>query len=138
MAISPILSSNTANSSPGSNSNLNLSTFIQLLTTQLQSQDPLDPVSDTDFFAQLAQMGTVQGIDGMQQTMQMSQAASMLGKTVTALVPGSETGTGIGAMVTGVVNTLNVQNGQVYLQLGTANGPVQVQMGDVEQVSDGK
>src|SRR5581483_4131830 len=36
--------------------------FLQLLVAQLQNQDPLDPVSNKDLLAQLAQFSTLQGV----------------------------------------------------------------------------
>lgn len=35
-------------------------TFLRLLTTQLQNQDPLDPTNSTEFVAQLANFSSVE------------------------------------------------------------------------------
>jgi len=40
--------------------------FLQLMVAQLQHQDPTAPVDPADFLGQLAQFGTVTGIQGMQ------------------------------------------------------------------------
>ena len=71
--------------------------FLQLMTTQLQDQDPTSPVSDSDFFSQIAQFSEVSGIDQLNSSFtslasQMSssqtlQAASLIGQSV--LVPGT-------------------------------------------------
>jgi flagellar basal-body rod modification protein FlgD len=45
---------------------LGVSDFLTLMTTQLKNQDPLKPLDSTDFVAQLAQFGTVSGIQAMQ------------------------------------------------------------------------
>lgn len=37
--------------------------FLQLLVTQLQHQDPLEPTKQEDFLAQLAQFSTLEGIE---------------------------------------------------------------------------
>lgn len=42
--------------------------FLNLMTTQLQNQDPLKPLDSTAFVAQLAQFSTVSGIENLQQT----------------------------------------------------------------------
>ena len=111
---------------------LNMATFMKLLTAQLQSQDPLNPMSDTEFFAQLAQLGTVQGVDKMQQTMQAGQAAALVGKTVT----GVDTSSGTGQVVTGVVNSLNIVNGQYLLNLKGKNGTFsQIEIGNIQSIS---
>jgi flagellar basal-body rod modification protein FlgD len=66
--------------------------FLRLLTTQLQNQDPLQPMDSQAFIAQLAQFTTVEELDGIGQkldTMSLGQAssnqlgtASLVGKDV--------------------------------------------------------
>ena len=41
-------------------------TFLKLLTTQLQNQDPLDPMKNEDFIAQLAQFSSLEELMGIQ------------------------------------------------------------------------
>ncbi len=71
--------------------------FLTLLVAQLENQDPLNPLDNTEITSQLAQMSTVEGIeqlntqlsslvDSLAQT-QAVQASSLIGNTV--LVPGS-------------------------------------------------
>lgn len=60
--------------------------FLKLLITQLTNQDPLNPQDDKDFLAQIAQFSSVEGISKMSATMNQLQGASLLGKTVEALV----------------------------------------------------
>jgi flagellar basal-body rod modification protein FlgD len=50
----------------GNNSNL----FITLLTTQLQAQDPLNPVSPQDMVTQLTQVSSLQELVSIHQTLQ--------------------------------------------------------------------
>ncbi|MBI5327262.1 MAG: flagellar hook assembly protein FlgD [Deltaproteobacteria bacterium] len=40
--------------------------FMKLLVTQLQYQDPLNPMDNTEFIAQLAQFSTLEGITNME------------------------------------------------------------------------
>tara|TARA_B110000046_G_C13024129_1_gene412845 strand:+ start:5430 stop:6116 length:687 start_codon:yes stop_codon:yes gene_type:complete len=66
--------------------------FLTLLTTQLTNQNPLDPMDNEAFVAQLAQFSSVEGIKGMQQSLetmvggmreeQMLTGASLVGKKV--------------------------------------------------------
>ena len=42
--------------------------FLQLMVTQLKNQDPFKPVDPSQFLGQLAQFGTVTGIQGMQKS----------------------------------------------------------------------
>jgi flagellar basal-body rod modification protein FlgD len=79
------------------NTAINEQDFLQLLTTQLQDQDPTNPVSNTDFFSQIAQFSEVSGINQLNSSFsqlatqlnssQTLQAASLIGQSV--LVPGS-------------------------------------------------
>lgn len=50
--------------------------FLRLLTTQLQNQDPMQPMDNGEFLGQMAQFSTVSGIQDMQAS--MSQLASSL------------------------------------------------------------
>jgi flagellar basal-body rod modification protein FlgD len=43
--------------------------FLQLLTTQLAHQDPLQPQADTEFIAQLAQFSTLEQLTEMRATL---------------------------------------------------------------------
>jgi len=94
------VNSNPASSAPASSANnatsqlsSNFDTFLQLLTTQLQHQDPLDPMDTSQFTQQLVEYSQVeQQIDSntnlqtliSQGTSQSAAyATSYLGKTVT-------------------------------------------------------
>lgn len=79
--------------------------FLKLLVTQLNNQDPLNPMQNAELTSQLAQMSTVSGIEKMNTTLsslmsqttssQVMQAASLIGTTV--LAPGSSVTAGEGA-----------------------------------------
>ena len=70
--------------------------FIKLLTTQLQNQDPLNPVDNAEMTSQMAQISTVNGLEKLNKTLetlladsqsaQALQAAALVGHGV--LVPG--------------------------------------------------
>jgi flagellar basal-body rod modification protein FlgD len=54
----------TATAETGS-SELGKDTFLRLLTTQLQNQDPLNPISNEAFIAQLAQFSSLEQLQGV-------------------------------------------------------------------------
>lgn len=71
-------------------------TFLRLLTTQLQNQDPLNPLDNAQMTSQLAQISTVDGITKLNATLQSMfdnvadsqtlQAAALVNRVV--MVPG--------------------------------------------------
>ena len=58
-----------AASSVASVSALSVNDFLTLLTAQLKNQDPTQPVDASTFVTQLAEYGTVSGIDSMQNSL---------------------------------------------------------------------
>ena len=72
--------------------------FLELMTTQLKFQDPMKPMENGDFLAQMAQFGTVSGINELNtsfssmstalQSNQALQASTMVGRNV--LIPGNQ------------------------------------------------
>lgn len=85
-------SSSTSSTSTSSDSYQDL--FLTLLTTELQYQDPLDPVDDTQMVSQLAEMSSLEQITSLNDNMssmltllqnqEIIQSSSYLGKEVTA------------------------------------------------------
>ncbi len=120
---------------PGST--LDMQTFLQLLTVQLATQNPLEPMTDRDFFAQMAQLGTVQGIDSLRQSMNVAQATQLMGKTVTAVQNFTDTGAGANTVVKGVVQKMTLDNGEYVLNLKLADGSLtNVKMGNIISVEE--
>lgn len=65
--------SNNSSSSSSSSNQLTGDSFIQLLTAQLQAQDPLNPTDPTTFVTQLVQFNQLEQLIQINQT--LSQAA---------------------------------------------------------------
>lgn len=115
---------------------MDMQAFLELLTAQLANQNPMEPMNDRDFFAQMAQLGTVQGLDKMQKSMEVAQASSLMGRTVTAFRPMTESNNGINEMVTGVAEKISLRNGEFILTLRERNGGlVDVQMSGIREVA---
>jgi len=96
--------SSTNATSTGSQT-LNQADFLNLLVTQMSSQDPLNPESDTDFAAQLAQFSSLQETQTMTANLQTIQATGLIGQTVSAT---PSTG---GSSISGVVSSVQVASG---------------------------
>lgn len=56
-------------------SNLDKDAFIRLLVTQLQNQDPLSPMEDKEFIAQIAQFSSLEQMQNLNKTFETTQAA---------------------------------------------------------------
>jgi len=92
-------SSSSLSSTTGATLAGNFQTFLTLLTTQLQNQNPLDPLDTNQFTQQLVQFAGVEQqlktndslatLVSLQQTMQATQALQFVGKT--AIVDGNVT-----------------------------------------------
>lgn len=73
---------------------LGIDSFLTLMTAQLRNQDPLKPLEGTEFISQLAQFGTVSGVQGMQTSLevlasslratQTLNGATMIGRDILA------------------------------------------------------
>lgn len=111
--------------------------FLKLLVTQMQNQDPLNPLDNAQVTSQLAQLSTVTGIDKLnttlqammasQQSNQSLQAASMIGHGV--LVPGSSMTLQNGQAVFGVELTAPADNVQVIIRNSTGATVQQIDLG---------
>ncbi|HEY3330503.1 MAG TPA: flagellar hook capping FlgD N-terminal domain-containing protein [Capsulimonadaceae bacterium] len=104
-----------------SGSNLTQADFLNLLTTQLQNQDPLNPQSNTEFASQMAQYSSLTQMQNLNTTLsqqtsftQMSSAASMLGKSVTTSAYDSD-----GKAISGTVSSVGLtSSGSITLSVG--------------------
>ncbi len=91
--------------------------FLELLVTQLQTQDPSEPVGNQEIMNQLAMLRDLQAsidlsktLDSITSNQQLSTAASFLGNTVVANDAG-------GAEITGVVERAYVRDGNTFVSV---------------------
>ncbi len=123
----------------------NANSFYNLLVTQLTNQDPLNPMSNSDLSAQLAQFSTASGVQSIQQSMaaltaqlaqaQGLQAANLVGHNVVfdsnSMSLGASGGTAGGFTLSGAAADVQVQvldgNGQTVdtVDLGALPAGVQ-------------
>jgi flagellar basal-body rod modification protein FlgD len=76
--------------------------FLKLLTVQMQQQDPMKPMDDTQAIAQMAQFSSLQqmsslndSITAMRLDSQLASAGSLLGRQATVVDSKGETVTGV-------------------------------------------
>ncbi|AKK67829.1 MULTISPECIES: flagellar hook capping FlgD N-terminal domain-containing protein [Xanthomonas translucens group] len=114
----------TANKS----SSLNQADFLKLMTEQLQHQDPLKPMDNSQMVSQMAQLSTVQGIGDLNKTVtalsssmssdQILRGAQLVGHKV--LVPSATMPLGSDGGANGVIAAPGA--GIVNLTVSDANG----------------
>lgn len=102
--------------------------FLRLMTEQLQHQDPLNPMQNSEFLGQLAQFSTVQGIQGLQSSLdglgsslatdQLLRGAALVGRNV--LVPSAKMALESEGSVNGVVAAPDA--GSITFDITDANG----------------
>ncbi len=92
--------------------------FLKLLVTQMQNQDPMKPVSDTEFIAQMAQFSSLEqtktmsaDIAKLRQGNDFLQATNLLGKEVRLNLGDME-------FTKGIVTDLNVKDGEARIIVG--------------------
>ncbi|HEY6456224.1 MAG TPA: flagellar hook capping FlgD N-terminal domain-containing protein [Steroidobacteraceae bacterium] len=101
------------------NMQINETDFLQLISTQLQNQDPLQPTDPSQFLGQLEGLSEVSSLQSMQSAMsssQLSNSASLLGQSI--LAPGTSAALATGGSIAGAVNA---PNGATALTVSIAN-----------------
>jgi flagellar basal-body rod modification protein FlgD len=103
----------------------NFDMFLQLLTTQLQNQDPLDPLDTNQFTEQLVEFASVeqqvdmntnmQTLISMQQTTEATSALQLVGATVTVAGSSAPLSNATGTPATWSLSTTTPATGNVTI-----------------------
>jgi flagellar basal-body rod modification protein FlgD len=114
-ATNPASAVKTVDSNSTGFNGLTSDTFLKLLITQLQNQDPTNPMDSDQLLQQISSMQSLQANIELQSTLktvslnqQLASAASFLGKTITAT-------NGQNPDVSGVVDSVRVASGKALL-----------------------
>src|SRR6056297_2296260 len=98
--------------------------FFKLLITQLQNQDPLKPMEDKEFIAQMAQFSSLEQMNNMNQNFnklmdvqRINQNSSLIGKTVESKIVGKESS----RVVTGEVIKISFEGDKTFAHLNNGN-----------------
>jgi flagellar basal-body rod modification protein FlgD len=96
---------------------LNANDFIKMMVTQLQNQDPLNPDKNSELLSQMSQIGQLQSTTELQaslKTLVLQDSLGAAGNLIGKMVQGLDDN---GAKMDGMVNSVQVQDGNVVLQL---------------------
>ena len=122
METGSITNTATQNNSQGKNNDalrdLNMDEFLQLMITELQNQDPLNPLENAEILQQISQIREIGATSRLTETLDavllgqnLTSASSMIGKTVEALSDDAKN-------VRGVVDKVTVTDGEPRLHIG--------------------
>jgi flagellar hook assembly protein FlgD len=108
-------SSSSSSSSTTSTSTLGKDDFLKILVAELQNQDPTQSSGDsTEYISQLAQFSSLEQMQQLTSAFSMSQAYSLIGKSVSAEVTGTD---GTTSTVSGTVRGVVSVSGTAYLNV---------------------
>ncbi|MDA8233841.1 MAG: hypothetical protein M0Z31_03360 [Clostridia bacterium] len=106
--------------------------FLKLLVAQLKYQDPLKPLEDKEFIAQMAQFSSLEQMQNLGKLQEnliresiVGQAINLIGRTVDALDPETN------EVFTGKVSAMKMVGGQPKLIIGDK----EVDMGYISKVT---
>lgn len=93
--------------------------FLKLLVAQLKNQDPLQPMDDKEFIAQIAQFSTLESTQNVYAGVNQLKALDLIGKNISAMpTNGDET-------IVGVVQGVRVDKGNAYVIVNGVDIPVE-------------
>ena len=103
--------------SANANPTLGKDDFLKLLVTQLQHQDPLNPMDDTEFIGQMAQFSSLEqlsnvaaSIDELRQANQISQGIGLIGHELTYEGPD-------GTLISGTASSVSFVQGVIQIHV---------------------
>jgi len=98
--------------SKNNNSAIDFESFLKLLTTQLQNQDFMNPVNDSENMAQMAQLSILQQMQEVTKNSRHGYAASLLGKVVSVSTVSEK---GITTVDTGYVDGVSLKGDELKI-----------------------
>jgi flagellar hook assembly protein FlgD len=101
---------------------LDMDQFLKLMITELQNQDPLNPLENTEILQQVSQIREIGATSKLTETLDavllgqnLTSATSMIGKTIDALTDDAKE-------VRGVVDRVTVTDGEPRLHISDPSG----------------
>ena len=107
--------SSLAKETKKSGSTMDKEAFLKLLVAQMKYQDPLEPTSNTEFVSQYAQFSSLEQMQNMSATLELSRASTLVGQTVSVNTTDS---TGKSTTIQGVVDYVVYENNKAYVSIG--------------------
>src|SRR4051794_32893684 len=126
MGILPAANTTANNQSSSSSTNavndIDMNTFLKLMITELQQQDPLNPMDNKDMLNQIAQIRAVGASDQLTKTLSsvllgqnITSATNLMGADISAITDSGES-------ITGIVNRVAIDKGVPKIHVENAPG----------------
>ena len=108
---------NSSGVSSGTDKTLGKDEFLKILIAQIKNQDPMKPMEDKEFIAQMAQFTSVEQLMNMAKSMdRLTQSigisSTLIGKTIGWEV--ESTGNGNPVIKSGIVDSISVKDGETF------------------------
>ena len=84
--------------------------FMDLMITQLQNQNPMEPMDNSEYISQMAEFSALEEMQSMNNSINTMYAFGLMGKEVT--LNNSD-----GTITTGIVDSVSMKNGVNYLEV---------------------
>ncbi|CAG7623579.1 flagellar hook assembly protein FlgD [Paenibacillus allorhizosphaerae] len=115
--------SNVQRAANGKTNELGKDQFLKILMTQMQNQDPTQPLQDKEFIAQMAQFTSVEQLTNMNAEMKLLRqslgfASGLIGKNVTWSEKDDAT------TQSGIVESIVMKNGEQLVKIGAEEVPL--------------
>ena len=112
---------------------LDLDAFLKLLITEMQNQDPLNPMDNSEMLAQINQLREIGSTDKLTSTLDsvllgqnITSSTNLIGKDIQAISDDNQ-------KVSGTVTRVSIEEGQPKLHLDLAlQGEPSIETGDLE------
>ena len=118
------------------NNGMGQDAFFKLLITQLQNQDPLNPMEDREFISQMAEFSSLEKNEKIYSLLedklganQVIENSNLIGKEITANVEGVE--------MTGIVDAVKSSDDKVLAVLGIGSDSIkEIDINKITQVKN--
>ena len=135
-AIDSLLSSASTNTTVSAASDrmneLTMSDFIKMMVAELENQDPMNPMSNTEMLQQISQIRSITSNDQLTSSIEslslgqaLSTASGLIGKTVTGV-------NSLGEEVEGKVDKVTIENGEAVIYVGNSN----IKVGSITSIKE--
>ncbi|MDR3120621.1 MAG: hypothetical protein LBU58_04725 [Clostridiales bacterium] len=129
--VQQIIDKGKAEASARNTGELGKEEFLNLLILQLRYQDPLNPVEDKEFIAQMAQFSSLEQMQNMSASQNSVKGFTMIGKYVNATM--KDEATGVNQEVEGHVESVVMSGSKTYVVVAGKQIPLE----NVYNVADG-